>query len=160
MLKEIENVPAPQKELLDSWKEIAVFLNRGVRTVQRWEREENLPIHRHQHRKRGSVFAFASEISAWLQVREGRPQVFQIPVLTDDRAIAGTGSPRLESSSLAVMSYIARVRAQQMIGRLRASLDDLSRTVSLVQSARREFQPRWGELLNRPEPAREISQRR
>lgn len=50
---------------LDSWKEIAVFLKRGVRTVQRWERSEGLPVHRHQHRKLGSVYAFESEVSAW-----------------------------------------------------------------------------------------------
>jgi hypothetical protein len=55
--------------LLDSWKEIAVFLNRGVRTVQRWEREEGLPVHRHNHSKRGTVSALTSEITAWLNAR-------------------------------------------------------------------------------------------
>ena len=42
---------------LDSWKEIASFLRRGIRTVQRWEREEGLPVHRLTARKRGSVYA-------------------------------------------------------------------------------------------------------
>jgi TolB-like protein len=50
---------------LDSWKEIAVFLKRGIRTVQRWEANEGLPVHRHQHRKLGSVYAFESEVSVW-----------------------------------------------------------------------------------------------
>jgi hypothetical protein len=59
-----------RKEYLDSWKEIAVFLNRGVRTVQRWEREENLPVHRHNHKKRGTVSALASEIMVWLSNRD------------------------------------------------------------------------------------------
>jgi len=54
---------------LDSWKEIAVFLNRGVRTVQRWEATEGLPVRRHQHRKLGSVFALKSEVSAWWKSR-------------------------------------------------------------------------------------------
>jgi hypothetical protein len=63
---------AEQREkLLDSWKEIAVFLNRGVRTVQRWEREESLPVHRHNHGKRGTVFAFPSEIEHWMRSRDG-----------------------------------------------------------------------------------------
>jgi len=48
---------ADSKDRLDSWKEIAAFLNRGVRTVQRWEASEGLPVHRHQHQKLGSVFA-------------------------------------------------------------------------------------------------------
>lgn len=54
---------------LDSWKEIAGYLNRGVRTVQRWEREEGLPIHRLQHEKLGSVYAFKSELESWLESR-------------------------------------------------------------------------------------------
>ena len=54
---------------LDSWKEIASFLNRGVRTVQRWEATEGLPVRRHQHRKLGSVYALKSEVSAWWKSR-------------------------------------------------------------------------------------------
>ena len=50
---------------LDSWKEIAAYLRRGVRTVRRWEREEGLPVHRHVHRVAGSVYAFKSEIDRW-----------------------------------------------------------------------------------------------
>jgi TolB-like protein len=52
---------------LDSWKEIAAYLNRGVRTVRRWETEEGLPVHRHVHRALGSVYAYKSEIDSWRQ---------------------------------------------------------------------------------------------
>ncbi len=55
---------------LNSWKEIAAYLGRGVRTVQRWEREAGLPIHRPYRRKRTSVLALKREIDAWL-VRDG-----------------------------------------------------------------------------------------
>jgi len=54
---------------LDSWKEIAVYLGRDVRTVQRWERREGLPIHRQHHDKLGSVYAFRDEIDAWRKAR-------------------------------------------------------------------------------------------
>jgi Tol biopolymer transport system component len=54
---------------LDSWKEIATYLKRDVRTVQRWEKLESLPVHRHQHLKRGSPFAYASELDAWWEGR-------------------------------------------------------------------------------------------
>ncbi len=50
---------------LESWKEIAAYLNRSVRTARRWEREEGLPVHRHVHHKLGSVWALCSEIDAW-----------------------------------------------------------------------------------------------
>src|SRR5216683_1079747 len=50
---------------LDSWKEIASFLRREVRTVQLWEKKEGLPVHRHFHQQLGSVFALRSEIESW-----------------------------------------------------------------------------------------------
>src|SRR6516165_9381065 len=59
----------PATDRLDSWKEIAAHLQREVRTVQRWERSEGLPIHRHLHQKLGSVYAYRSELDAW---RSGR----------------------------------------------------------------------------------------
>ena len=54
---------------LDSWKEIASYLRRGARTVQRWEREEGLPVHRLQHEKLGSVYAYRSELDSWFARR-------------------------------------------------------------------------------------------
>ena len=55
---------------LDSWKEIAVYLRRDVRTVQRWEKKEGLPVYRHQHDKLGSVFAYQTELAAWFKSRQ------------------------------------------------------------------------------------------
>jgi len=42
-------------EYLDSWKSIASYLGREVRTVQRWENTEGLPVRRHKHRKLATV---------------------------------------------------------------------------------------------------------
>ena len=50
---------------LESWKEIAAYLKRGVRTVKRWENSEGLPVHRHMHKSRSSVYAYPSELDAW-----------------------------------------------------------------------------------------------
>jgi TolB-like protein len=55
---------------LDSWKEIASFLRRDVRTVQRWEKKEALPVHRHQHDKLGSVYAYPEELNEWFTNRQ------------------------------------------------------------------------------------------
>ncbi|MGA8101927.1 MAG: hypothetical protein WB869_07235 [Candidatus Acidiferrales bacterium] len=60
----------PGEDRLDSWKEIAVYLNRDVRTVQRWEKGEGMPIHRHLHATMGSVYAFRAELDAWTQSRK------------------------------------------------------------------------------------------
>jgi TolB-like protein/Flp pilus assembly protein TadD len=62
----------PALDRLDSWKEIAAYLKRDVTTVQRWERRERMPVHRHLHDRMGSVYAFSSELDAWVQSRKLR----------------------------------------------------------------------------------------
>jgi TolB-like protein/Tfp pilus assembly protein PilF len=61
---------APAGERLESWKEIAAYLSRSVRTVKRWERVEGLPVRRHLHRQSSSVWAFPSELDAWTLTRQ------------------------------------------------------------------------------------------
>ena len=61
--------PAPD-DRLDSWKEIAAYLKRDVTTVQRWEKRESMPVHRHVHDKLGSVYAFRSELELWTRGRK------------------------------------------------------------------------------------------
>ena len=71
----------PSESRLDSWKEIALYLHRDVTTVQRWEKQEGMPVHRHLHDKRGSVYALSSELDAWRQSRKLRLDEVQEPVL-------------------------------------------------------------------------------
>ena len=63
----------PRGERLDSWKEIAAYLKRDVRTVQRWEETGGLPVHRHAQGRSGHspVYAYKSELDDWL--RQGPP---------------------------------------------------------------------------------------
>ena len=63
-----------QPERLESWKEIGTYLQRDVRTLRRWEKEEGLPIHRHSHKSRSSVYAFVTEIDAWRASRKVTPE--------------------------------------------------------------------------------------
>jgi TolB-like protein/Flp pilus assembly protein TadD len=79
--------PGLRRDRLDSWKEIARYLGRQVRTVQVWEKLEGLPVHRHFHRSRSSVFAFRSELDAWHQGASGEP-------------VRALGSDHLEATSL------------------------------------------------------------
>lgn len=51
---------------LSSWKEIAQYVGKGVRTVQRWEREAGLPVRRPQGEGKGKVLAFPNEIDGWM----------------------------------------------------------------------------------------------
>jgi Tol biopolymer transport system component len=54
------------RDRLDSWKEIAAYLNCSERTVRRWE-QEGLPVHRHPHKKKAGIYAYKAEIDAWRQ---------------------------------------------------------------------------------------------
>jgi len=69
---EDQSAPRSVNDRLDSWKEIALYLNRDVRTVRRWEKDQGLPVRRHQHQKGASVFAYKSEIDTWRQSERER----------------------------------------------------------------------------------------
>lgn len=88
--------PGPQvndrlsNERLDSWKEIAAYLGRDVRTVQRWERTEGLPIKRHLHQAQYTVYAFRPEIDTWIKDRRppNEPAVVVSPPEPSRRCLA------------------------------------------------------------------------
>jgi Tol biopolymer transport system component len=61
------------EDRLDSWKEIAGYLNRDVTTVQRWEKREGMPVHRHRHDRIGSVYGSKAELDAWVRSRNPQP---------------------------------------------------------------------------------------
>src|SRR5208282_1333324 len=121
--KSISEIPSERR--LDSWKEIATYLGRDVTTVQRWEKQEGMPVHRHLHHKRGSVYALSSELDGWRQGRklrldEDQEPALQTPAAADDRQ---TTVPRRRRwlvlsyaaavlAALATLAYVAaRVRA-------------------------------------------------
>ena len=68
--------PSPE-DRLDSWKEIAAYLRREVRTVQRWEKSDGLPVHRVPIGKQGAVYAYKAELDAWY--RDRQPQIESDP---------------------------------------------------------------------------------
>jgi hypothetical protein len=62
----------PPSERLDSWKGIAAHFDRDVTTVQRWEKREGMPVHRHLHDRAGSIYAFSAELDEWARSRNVR----------------------------------------------------------------------------------------
>jgi TolB-like protein/Tfp pilus assembly protein PilF len=106
---EIPPVEKPPEKRLDSWKEIAVYLNRDVTTVQRWEKREGMPVHRHVHGKRGSVYALPEELDDWIRRRshvdepEGKPEPELPPAAPSDQ---GTTAPRRRRLWLALAAVL------------------------------------------------------
>lgn len=64
-----------ERRILNSWKEIASYLGRGVRTVQRWEVQLGLPVHRPAGKDHSAVLAFSSELDEWLDKRPLRQSI-------------------------------------------------------------------------------------
>jgi hypothetical protein len=107
-------------EVLSSWKDIAKYLKRGVRTVQRWESELALPVRRRRGKRRAGVSAIRSEIDIWLSTC---PTVTNEPeidaTLVSNRALLQQASDLIAQSRL-LQSDHARLRAD--VVRLRKEL--------------------------------------
>src|ERR1700692_4553072 len=74
----VDSAEALRSESLDSWKEIAAYLKRDVRTVQRWEKNLRLPVRRLAQGKLGPVFAYKHELDAWWQESQSSLDVEEI----------------------------------------------------------------------------------
>ena len=97
-----------QPQFLTGWKEIANYLRKGVRTVQRYERELGLPVRRPAGKPTGSVVATKAELDAWVSASPIR-EAFQLRKQGTNASTAMIGSIR---EGLAEM---ARLR-EQMLG--------------------------------------------
>jgi len=87
-----EGAPLPEKKLV-SWKEIAAHLGREVRTVQRWEKTEGLPVHRHEHQKKSTVYAYPSELDEWIRKRQPVDDPEADAAFAREEELSGTDSP-------------------------------------------------------------------
>lgn len=101
---------------LDSWKEIAAYLNRGPRTVQRWEREEGLPVHRLRHDKLASVYAYQSELDAWWNHR--RADLENEPPAENDLGSSIAVLPFADMSREKDQEYFCEGMAEEIINAL------------------------------------------
>src|SRR5712692_7823211 len=77
---------------LDSWGEIASYLGREVRTVQRWEKTEGLPVHRHEHKKKSTVYAYSGELDAWFKRRQPKDDPVADDAFAREQELSGTDS--------------------------------------------------------------------
>jgi len=64
---DLKSEKVERRIILNSWKEIASYMGRGVRTIQRYEMQLGFPVHRPAGKQRSAVLAFTDEIDAWLK---------------------------------------------------------------------------------------------
>jgi len=101
------------RKTLESWKQIAGYLDRSERTVRRWEAMEGLPVHRREHEKQDTVFAFRHEIEAWSRLRTKCPTESSIDESENLQAKPTTNAYLVEHDAITqtMHRYIAGARA-------------------------------------------------
>lgn len=107
-----------RSDCLNGWKEIAQYLDRGVRTIQRWEKVYALPIHRPAGKDRAAVFALQDELDEW------RTNAWK-HADSDDPAILRLRLQQLESE-------VRRIRATLNRLEVRTPLDVRPKTIMAV----------------------------
>jgi Tol biopolymer transport system component len=78
-MTENDNTTDIAEKPLTSWKEIGSYLGRDDRTVRRWEKDEGLPVRRHMHTSRASVYAYRSELDRWVASRQPKGEPAPVP---------------------------------------------------------------------------------
>jgi Tol biopolymer transport system component len=102
----------PLHDRLNSWKEIAAYLKRDVTTVQRWEKREGMPVHRHLHARMGSVYAFRTELNDWTHSRNIRAvQDDSPPDVAPPITTVATGPTRFKLLPLAAIGAALAIGA-------------------------------------------------
>lgn len=64
-----DSFSAPQPTVLTCWKDIARYMGKGVRTVQRWEQDFGLPVRRPLGASKKAVIARPTDLDAWVALR-------------------------------------------------------------------------------------------
>src|SRR5262249_17639430 len=133
-----DGAPAARaEERLESWKEIAAYFKRDVRTVQRWEQRGHLPVHRLTDNL-GGVYAFRSELDAWRansqqQLAERPPPAVETTV--DSFAPSQTGRKRRILGFSALSGVALLVSVFLAIGAVRLRQNGVSHDRHLAASS-------------------------
>jgi hypothetical protein len=122
------HVTPPQATALTSWKEIASYLGKGVRTVQRWECQFGLPVRRPNEKSKGVVYASRSELDQWL-ARHWSRRPGKFPTAEP----ANGNGKTLVATEIAVSQELHGVQ-QKLLGELRRSLQLLAERCQILVS--------------------------
>jgi hypothetical protein len=127
--------------MLSSWKEIAHFFGKGVRTVQRWEKTLDLPIHRPPGAPSNVVLARTSDLEEWMHRGPVSRAELDGPVLTG----ASESFASLDGLEREV-AYLAEIAGISMpVADTAASSDDrLSALTDVIASANSRLSQRSG----------------
>lgn len=121
------NKKAELPKFLSGWKEIANYLGKGVRTVQRYEGEMGLPVRRPAGKSRAAVVATKAELDAWVDASPLRDTLSLSRPALDQTAFAAEIGRRVEE-----MRRLS-TQMRELRSELKESVSDLRETVLTVQ---------------------------
>ena len=104
------------RESLDSWKAIASYLKRDERTVRRWEKE-GLPIHRHMHKKRASVYAYKAQLDVWWKSDHERLEAVEATASKQHRRLGAGIAAAALALSVVLVGFNAGGLQDRLFGR-------------------------------------------
>lgn len=126
------DAPAPKSTVLNSWKEIANFLGRGVRTAQRWEHDLHMPVRRPRGRSRSAVLAIPQEIETWL-LSAPTGELNKVPASESAKSVQIVRASIEQSSELREQSRQVRAQHHDVVQKLMDNLKGME--VFLKQTA-------------------------
>jgi hypothetical protein len=127
-----------QPELLTSWKEIANYLGKGVRTVQRWELQFGLPVRRPNEKVKGIVHATRQELDRWLEVQwSQRPKdEHPIPVRLNGDHVQVSHASIEHAARLRQENRLLLEDLRTSLGTMFAQCEAIARTMADVRKTR------------------------
>jgi hypothetical protein len=132
-MKGIRKVAVPQ--FLSGWKEIANYLGKGVRTVQRYERELGFPVRRPAGKSHAAVIATKTEIDAWVAASPIRDE-FQLSMAQTNSQMAALENIKERLTKMGML----RDQMQALRMELRASTLNLAESIEKMHG---EINNRW-----------------
>jgi hypothetical protein len=120
---------------LSGWKEIANYLGKGVRTVQRYERELGFPVRRPAGKSHAAVIATKAEVDAWVAASPIREQ-FRLSRAENSQPVSLDDLKKRVEQMGALRDQMAALRLE-----LRASVLSLQKSVEGMHA---EIGNHWG----------------
>ena len=136
---------AVNDEMLNSWKEVAAYLGRGVRTVQRWELELGLPVRRPRGKPRSAIIALKPELDRWLTCSKAASskEIKKPPTVTPRMQSAHDNAELIMSKTRRVIerSFALCTQSQQLCEQLNRVLTLTAQLAMNRPSRKKALQP-------------------
>jgi predicted DNA-binding transcriptional regulator AlpA len=123
-----------ESTVLSSWKDIALYLGKGVRTVQRWERQLGLPVRRPLGAsQKSAVLLYRSDVDAWLGTRFSAR-----PLQNNETALANSGLARSTLRERIRQARELRTTQQVLTEQIQESIRQLTERCDLLTTQTRQ----------------------